>query len=148
MNRRSKKKSASPLSRSEIMRRVGPRDSKAEIALRSALHRRGLRFRVNRKTEGIKVDIVFVSARIAVFVDGCFWHGCPEHATYPKSNSEYWLPKLEANKERDARQTAELQRKGWKVIRVWEHDCLPPSEEILNIIEQSGTTHPSSRAIP
>lgn len=113
------------------MRRVGQRDSEAEVVLRSALHRRGLRFRVNRKTEGIKVDIVFVSARVAVFVDGCFWHGCPEHATYPRSNQDYWLPKLAENKERDVRQTAKLRAAGWKVIRVWEHDCLPPPENFF-----------------
>lgn len=119
------------------MRRVGPRDSEAELALRSALHRRGLRYRVGRKTEGIKVDIVFVAAKVAIFVDGCFWHGCPRHATFPKSNRDYWLPKLAENKKRDDRQAAQLEESGWEVIRVWEHDCLPPNEKILESIEKA-----------
>jgi len=126
-----------PLSRSEIMRRVGQRDTRAELALRSALHRRGLRFRVNRRTEGVKVDIVFVRARVAVFVDGCFWHCCPEHAAYPKSNEAYWLPKLRENQARDIRQADKLRAAGWQVIRVWEHECLPPSPKSINCIEKT-----------
>jgi DNA mismatch endonuclease, patch repair protein len=114
-----------PLTRSEIMMRVKQKDSGAEVALRSALHGGGLRFRVQRKIEGITVDIAFVRAKVAVLVDGCFWHGCPEHATYPKTNTAYWLPKLEANKERDLRQSRCLKEAGWTVIRIWEHECRP-----------------------
>lgn len=128
-----------PLTRSEIMKRVKSKDSTAEIALRSALHAEGLRFRFHRRIEGITVDIVFPGPRVAVFVDGCFWHGCPEHATFPKSNRDYWLPKLAENKERDERQSKHLQRLGWKVIRVWEHDCLPPASNVVaQIIEACG----------
>lgn len=126
-----------PLTRSEIMQRVKHKDSTAELALRSALHHRGLRFRLHRKVEGIRVDFVFVSAKVAVFVDGCFWHECPLHATFPKSNQSYWLPKLAANKERDRRQTAKLQAAGWYVIRAWEHECLPPSHKIVGRIEKA-----------
>lgn len=114
-----------PLTRSEHMARVHGKGSSAERSLRSALHGRGLRFRLHRRIEGISVDIVFPPPRVAVFVDGCFWHGCPEHATFPKTNREYWLPKLAENRERDWRQTARLRAAGWKVFRVWEHECLP-----------------------
>lgn len=136
-NAGSNRKERSPLTRSDIMKRVKAKDSAAELALRSALHLRGLRFRPHRKVEGIIVDIVFVSARVAVFVDGCFWHGCPLHATYPKRNQSYWLPKLAENKDRDRRQTDGLRAAHWEVIRVWEHDCLPPSGNVVAMIERS-----------
>lgn len=120
-----------PLTRSEIMSRVKSKDSGAECALRSALHVEGLRFRLHRRIEGIAVDIVFSRPKVAVFVDGCFWHGCPKHATYPKSNQDYWLPKLAENKDRDKRQAARLRKAGWHVIRVWEHECLPPASRVV-----------------
>lgn len=123
-----------PLTRSEIMSRVKGKDSEAERALRSALHGRGIRFRLHRRIEGVTVDVVLPRLRVAVLVDGCFWHGCPRHATFPKSNRGYWLPKLAENKDRDGRQTADLRKAGWKVIRVWEHDCLPPTARILSRI--------------
>jgi DNA mismatch endonuclease (patch repair protein) len=113
------------------MKRVKNKGSKAELALRSALHTEGLRFRLHRKIEDVSVDILFPGPRVAVFVDGCFWHGCPRHATFPKSNREYWGPKLAENKTRDRRQTKRLKSAGWTVIRVWEHDCLPPSRKLI-----------------
>jgi DNA mismatch endonuclease, patch repair protein len=129
----SKKRCAShsPLTRSEIMKRVRQKNSGAELALRSALHAEGLRFRIHRRVEGVAVDIAFIGAKVAVLVDGCFWHGCPAHATYPKSNTSYWLPKLEANKERDLRQTTRLEQAGWRVVRVWEHDCRPANRGVV-----------------
>jgi len=129
-----KAKNRMPLNRSDIMRRVKCKNSKAELALRSALHAEGLRFRLHRRIEDITGDIVFPRSRVAVFVDGCFWHGCPKHATYPKTNKDYWLPKLAKNKERDERQTKRLQESGWKVIRVWEHDCSPPASRVVSRI--------------
>lgn len=129
--RRRKKVARRPLTRSEIMSRVKGKDSTAERALRSALHAAGLRFRLHRRIEGVTVDIVFPRPKVAVFIDGCFWHGCPKHATFPKSNEDYWLPKLKENKARDRRQTARLRRAGWTVIRVWEHDCLPPASRVV-----------------
>lgn len=117
-----KTKSRMPLTRSEIMKRVRNKDSGAELALRSALHAEGLRFRLHRRVEGVTVDIIFPGQKVAVFVDGCFWHGCPEHATFPKSNQDYWLPKLSENKERDERQSNRLRESGWDVIRVWAHE--------------------------
>jgi len=123
-----------PLTRSEIMSRVKSRDSAAERALRSALHARGQRYRLHHRVEGITVDIVFPGPEVAVFVDGCFWHGCPKHATFPKSNQGYWLPKLAENRERDKRQASKLRKAGWTVIRVWEHDCLPPATRVVTRI--------------
>lgn len=119
------------------MKRVRVKDTAAEISLRAALFGRGLRFRIHRKVEGVTVDIIFVSARVAVFVDGCFWHGCPSHATYPKTNQSYWLPKLAENRERDSRQTAKLCAAGWHVVRVWEHDCRPLSIKVVSTIESA-----------
>ncbi len=113
------------------MSRVKNKDSAAEIALRLALHAVGLRYRLHSRIEGVTVDLVFPRLKVAVFVDGCFWHGCPKHATHPKSNQDYWLPKLEENKERDKRQTARLRKAGWRVMRVWEHDCLPPAPRVI-----------------
>jgi len=128
MSGRAKRSDAKkPLTRSEIMRRVGSKNSAAERALRSVLHTEGMRFRIHRRVDRVIADIVFPRPRVLVFVDGCFWHGCPKHATYPKSNTDYWLPKLRENKERDRRQSKELRKAGWKVIRVWEHECLPPT---------------------
>jgi len=119
------------LTRSELMKRVKGKNSAAEFAQRSALHAEGLRFRLHRLVEGIAVDIVFPRAKVAVFVDGCFWHGCPEHETFPKTNREYWLPKLKENKDRDLRQTERLRAAGWRVFRVWEHECLPPDRRVV-----------------
>jgi DNA mismatch endonuclease (patch repair protein) len=113
------------------MKRVKQKNSGAELALRSALHAEGLRFRIHRRVERVAVDIAFIGSKVAVFVDGCFWHGCPTHATYPKSNTSYWLPKLEENKERDRRQTTRLKQAGWTVIRVWEHDCWPENRRVV-----------------
>jgi len=129
--RRKNRKGRNPLTRSEIMSRVKNKDSEAERALRSALHAEGLRFRLHRRIEGVTVDIVFLGPKVVVFVDGCFWHGCPKHATFPKSNQDYWLPKLAENKERDKRQSKRLREAGWNVIRVWEHDCSPPAPRVV-----------------
>lgn len=100
-------------------------DTKPEVALRGELHRRGHRFRKNAalSVEGPRVlaDVVFSRCRVAVFVDGCFWHACPEHGTQPKSNSWYWGPKLRRNVERDKETTRRLTVAGWQVVRVWEH---------------------------
>lgn len=99
--------------------------SAPEIALRSELHRRGLRFRKNaRVVPGLRCrpDVVFTRARIAVECRGCFWHLCPEDAVLPKSNLEYWLPKLERNVERDRKNEGALAEAGWTLVVVWEHE--------------------------
>jgi DNA mismatch endonuclease, patch repair protein len=107
------------------MSRLSRRDTAPEIALRSELHSRGLRFRVDRApVPGLRsrADVVLGPAKVAVYVDGCFWHGCPEHGTMPKSNAEFWRSKLARNRERDAETDRRLRAQGWEVLRVWEHE--------------------------
>ncbi len=119
-----------PTPTTEAATRVGKanvrRDTKPEVDLRRQLHRAGLRFRkevyVRSGEVRVHVDILFTRRRIAVFVDGCFWHCCPQHFVAPKSNLAYWTPKLEANVARDRRVDAALGDDGWRVVRVWEHD--------------------------
>lgn len=100
------------------------RDTPLEVEIRSLLHRAGYRFRVDYKLPGVRSrgDIVFPRQRVAVFIDGCFWHGCPEHGTWPKANAAWWRAKLEGNIERDKRVNEALTDEGWKVIRIWEHE--------------------------
>jgi DNA mismatch endonuclease (patch repair protein) len=111
---------------SAVMRANRKRDTGPELALRSALHRRGMRFRACLPVvaAGVRVvpDIVFPRRRIALFLDGCWWHRCPAHANAPKANTDYWGPKLARNVERDRLVDAALSREGWLVIRVWEHE--------------------------
>jgi DNA mismatch endonuclease (patch repair protein) len=102
-------------------------DTKPEVALRSALHRSGARFRKDHSVKvdegrAIRVDILFPAVKLAVFVDGCFWHRCPEHGTTPRSNTHYWDPKLTRNVERDRRTDERLRKAGWAVLRIWEHE--------------------------
>lgn len=108
-----------------------PAKTKPEARLRSALHRRGLRFRKNMLIRCGNVrtrpDVVFTRARIAVYVDGCFWHGCPQHQKLPKSNVDYWGPKLAVNVDRDRRIDSALEDDGWQVVRIWEHETLEAS---------------------
>lgn len=128
-------------------------DTKPEVALRSALHRRGLRFRKHLAPVAslrCRADIVFRPQRIAVFVDGCFWHRCPEHATFPRANGEWWRSKLDATWERDRRNDALLQAAGWTVIRVWEHEAPETAaqriaEAVARACEGRGTPPPGSR---
>jgi DNA mismatch endonuclease (patch repair protein) len=97
-----------------------------ELAIRTILHRDGLRYRIDRSPiPGLrrKADILFGPARVAVMVDGCFWHSCPVHATRPKANAQWWTTKLERNVERDADTNNRLAEAGWEVIRVWEHEA-------------------------
>ncbi|GID96195.1 hypothetical protein Adi01nite_56070 [Amorphoplanes digitatis] len=100
-------------------------DTKPEVRLRAALHKLGYRFRKDLRVDldgaRVRPDIAFTRKRIAVFVDGCFWHLCPEHGRKPKVNDWYWGPKLQRTVERDLAATAALQAAGWTVVRVWEH---------------------------
>jgi len=107
------------------MSRQATRDTTPEMLLRRRLHSLGLRYRVHRQPlPGVRrtADIVFTKARVAVFVDGCFWHGCPEHATSPKTNADWWAAKLSRNVQRDAETDDLLANAGWTVVRVWEHE--------------------------
>lgn len=118
------------------MSRQKSKDTKIEVALRKTLHASGLRFRVHgRPVKGVRreADIVFGPARVAVFVDGCFWHGCPEHATWPRRNAEFWRAKIEGNRARDRDTDARLAEAGWLAVRVWEHE--PPAESAVRVAE-------------
>jgi DNA mismatch endonuclease (patch repair protein) len=107
------------------MQRQARRDTAPELALRRELHRRGRRFFVDRAPErGMRrrADLLFPRRRTAVYVDGCFWHSCPVHATRPKNNAEWWAAKLAGNVVRDRDTDARLAEAGWVVVRVWEHE--------------------------
>ena len=91
------------------------------MALRRELHSRGLRFRVQGRGLPGTPDIVLTKATVAIFIDGCFWHGCPDHCVKPKNNAQWWDEKLTANIERDRRKDAELAELGWTVLHYWEH---------------------------
>lgn len=114
------------------------RDTEPEIAIRRLLHSRGLRYRTDYRVEGqrCKIDIAFTRLKIAAFIDGCFWHGCPIHASWPKSNAAWWREKLRGNVERDERVGNWLRENGWAVVRVWEHE--DPFEGALRIYRAIG----------
>lgn len=121
---------------SRRMAKVRQKGTGAEVALRRELYQRGLRYRVGfevlKKPRRV-ADIVFPGLMIAIFVDGCFWHGCPEHATWPKQNSEFWRQKIEANRARDADTNERLRSIGWTVLRFWEHE--PPTEAAEIVVQ-------------
>lgn len=121
----SKRPNPSSAAVSRRMARQRRRDTQPELELRRELHRRGLRFRVARRPlPGLRsqADIVFGPARVAVYVDGCFWHSCPLHATSPTANASWWQAKLARNVERDRQADSQLEEAGWAVVRVWEHE--------------------------
>ena len=122
------------------MSRARRENTEPERAMRTELHRRGLRFRVHRALafdRRRKIDIAFPGARVAVFVDGCFWHSCPEHATYPKANAALWKAKLRRNTERDRETDAYLRKDGWEVIRVWEHeDVVSAADRVVAAVQR------------
>jgi DNA mismatch endonuclease, patch repair protein len=119
-----------------VMRGNRKRDTRPEVRVRSQLHKAGYRFRKNlliAMGEGrVRPDIVFTRYRLAVFIDGCFWHRCPDHGTSPRSNSWYWGPKLDRNVERDRMVDGLLQNSGWMILRVWEHE--PPELAATRIV--------------
>lgn len=110
---------------SQQMARVARRDTRPELALRRELHARGLRYRVDTKpdpTVRSRADVLFSWCLVAVYVDGCFWHSCPEHSVLPKGNREWWRAKLAATVCRDRATEATLRDLGWTVLRIWEHE--------------------------
>lgn len=117
------------------MAKVCQKGTGAEIALRRELYRIGMSYRVDievLKNPRRVADIAFPAKRIAVFVDGCFWHGCPEHATWPKQNAEFWRNKIETNRLRDADTDKRLEAIGWKVVRVWEHESPVTAAKVIS----------------
>ena len=131
---------------SRRMARVRQKGTGAEVALRQELYRIGLRYRVDyevlRKPRRI-ADIAFPGRKIAIFVDGCFWHGCPERATWPKSNAEFWRQKIEANRQRDGDTNDRLRSLGWTVLRFWSHES--PSEVARTVAQVVATTDSKHR---
>jgi DNA mismatch endonuclease (patch repair protein) len=122
------------------MAAIKRRDTQPERAIRSLLHAAGKRYRVDVRVEldgaRPRPDIVFTRARVAVFVDGCFWHCCPEHGRHPRTNGGYWGPKLERNVARDRAADAALSAAGWTVIRIWEHEAAEKAaEHILKVLD-------------
>lgn len=118
------------------------RDTKPELALRRAVHALGLRYRVSvRPLPAIRrtSDLVFTKAKVAVFLDGCFWHGCPQHHTKAATNAAFWAEKVERTRKRDGETDRLLQEAGWKVIRIWEHE---------NPVEAAARVEAAVRAAP
>ncbi len=124
-----------PEERSKNMAAIRCRDTKPELLLRKALFRSGLRYRINSKLPG-KPDIVFPGKKLAVFVDGCFWHCCPKCFKQPVCNSEFWKQKISTNKGRDNEVNQILTTQGWRVIRFWEHEIYQSLDEIVHIINK------------
>jgi DNA mismatch endonuclease, patch repair protein len=120
------------------MQRQRRRDTHPELALRRELHRLGLRYRVDRRVlPGLRrrIDVVFGTAKVAVFVDGCFWHSCPRHATLPRANAEWWTDKLARNVERDRDSDRRLADAGWLPVHVWEHqDMVEAARRIRDVV--------------
>ena len=147
-DKETKRKISTPQPSSEAalrrMQAAKPRDTTPEVAIRSAIYQKGLRFRVDAKPLrelNRRADILFRSVKVAIFIDGCFWHGCPLHGTQAKANAEFWRVKIKQNRERDVDTTQRLKKAGWKVIRIWEHeDSNKASERIYNIIRKRQKT--------
>jgi DNA mismatch endonuclease (patch repair protein) len=126
-------------------------NTKPEVALRSALHRMGFRYRKDLRLDlgevKVRPDIVFTAKKVAVFVDGCFWHVCPEHGRQPTVNEWYWTPKLRRNMERDRRVNAALEAAGWRVVRLWEHEPLTAAVAAVVAAVAPGTEHASETSV-
>ncbi|HEY9326882.1 MAG TPA: very short patch repair endonuclease [Streptomyces sp.] len=122
------------------MSRQASRDTAPEVAVRKLLHASGYRYRLNERVPHMSrrtIDIAFTRVKVAVFLDGCFWHGCPEHATQPKSNAEWWRQKLDRNMARDAETTAHLVTEGWTVLRFWEHQpSVQVAERVAEVVDR------------
>jgi DNA mismatch endonuclease (patch repair protein) len=133
------------------MQRQVRRDTKPELALRRELWRRGFRYRVDESPiRGLRrrADMVFSRAEVAVYVDGCYWHSCPDHATVPKANRGWWVAKLAANVRRDRDTDERLRAAGWEVVRIWEHEPIIGAADRVEAVVQRrrrGTEQPAIR---
>jgi len=152
--RRKRKVNAPPPPSSEAARKrmssTGQRDTPPEWEIRRRLFARGFRYRVDAPVLSKprrRADIVFPGIQVAVFVDGCFWHGCPLHGTWPKANADFWREKIETNRARDADTNRRLREEGWLVIRIWEHESPDDAvEKIVKLVE--GRRLKQSKRIP
>ncbi|MDK1347169.1 very short patch repair endonuclease [Streptomyces sp. 378] len=116
------------------MSRQASKDTAVELAVRRLLHAAGMRYRVEYPVPGLprrRIDVAFPRVKVAVLIDGCFWHGCPHHATHPKANAEWWRTKLDRNMARDRETTEHLVTAGWTVLRFWEHEA--PEEVAVQV---------------
>ncbi|GAB2742373.1 hypothetical protein GCM10027072_42650 [Streptomyces bullii] len=131
------------------MSRQASKDTSVELAVRRLLHAAGLRYRVEYPVPGMprrRIDVAFPRAKVAVLIDGCFWHGCPQHATQPKANADWWRRKLDRNMARDRETTEHLLEAGWTVLRFWEHEA--PAEVAVRVaaaVEQRRTERTRGR---
>lgn len=125
--------------RSYCMSQIRATSTKPEVLLRKSLWRLGYRYRITSRLQG-KPDLVFGSRRVVVFVDGCFWHKCPKHFVPPKTRADFWRVKIDANVERDRRNTKVLRSQGWRVIRIWEHEIKSSVEDsvarVVQVLEE------------
>ena len=124
------------------MQAIRARDTRPELAIRRELHRRGLRYRVNVSVPGMPrrtIDVAWKGRRVAVFIDGCYWHGCREHSSAPKVNSDYWGTKIENNRRRDRETGQFLQERGWVVMRLWEHESVKEVADAIELCVRSRT---------
>ena len=119
-----------PEQRRRCMSSVRGTNTKPELLLRKALWHKGLRYRLNSALPG-KPDIVLSRYKVAIFVDGCFWHSCPEHGSLPESNTSFWKKKIARNVERDHEVNALLEQNGWRIIRIWEHEIKQSIEKVV-----------------
>lgn len=129
------------------MQATPQRDTTTELAVRTAVHALGLRYRVDWPLPGLRrrADMAFPSRLVAVFVDGCFWHGCRRHMTWPENNAEWWREKIEANRARDRDTNTKLRSAGWTVVRVWEHES--PSRAADRIRRAAAVERRGARAV-
>ncbi|WP_344087594.1 very short patch repair endonuclease [Luedemannella helvata] len=133
---------------SSQMSRMPRASTGPELAVRRELHRRGLRFRVNLAKLPGRPDIAFTRARLAIFIDGCFWHRCPDHGTLPRSNADWWLAKLDRNVERDAEKNRALVDLGWLPIHVWEHENVREAADRIEQAWRARSNTPAAGWVP
>jgi DNA mismatch endonuclease (patch repair protein) len=126
------------------MARVKGSNTSPERILRAALWRSGLRYRLRARAPVARPDVVFPGSKVAVFVDGCFWHGCPYHYSRPRTREEFWSNKLISNVERDRKQTLQLEAMGWRVVRVWEHEIFGDIESVVEAVSMAVQGKPST----
>jgi len=140
IKRKIDKPKASSVAALRRMQAAKPKNTAPEVALRSLIHHKGFRYRIDTRPLrelNRRADIVFRKIKVAIYVDGCFWHGCLLHGTQAKANAAYWSFKIKQNQERDEDTTKILEKAGWKVIRVWEHeDPAKASEKICRVIRK------------
>jgi len=129
-----------PKTRTEIMRKIRGKDTKLEKLARLNLWECGYRYRKNIQDLPGKPDLVFRKIKTVIFIDSCFWHGCPDHLRMPKSNEDYWKIKINRNKKRDEIVNQEYKKLGWRIIRIWEHDLISSFErtmsKVIKILEK------------